>query len=569
LAVGHLLYLHVGGSSNPVGTTSDTDRTTFHPYYSFKDLITVYVFFVTFGFIVFFAPDKLGHSDNYIEANSMQTPPSIVPEWYLLPFYAILRSIPNKLLGVIAMFIAILILLVLPFTDTSNIKGNTFKPIHIFAFWIFVLNFIILMWLGSCHVEAPFILAGQLATAYYFSHYIIHLPILGIADNVLGILATEKIEKTPNIQINSLWNKMTYFVISDVNFLQEDLYCDLSNFSNIDYKVFFVSIFFIITIIIFLSLNIRHDGTVITLHGDYRTKDNTKNGLKVSQSEDLNQKKKSSDPIECSLTCVCLSKRVCMKDVEPGSLEWNKKIFNWIDFRKDPYKFKKETPVCGWGIPNNLFDKRGDVIWFGNSNSFNDKNINPECNLLNDFCPNCTVKVKEFFNKKGFNSFLLGNSLFSYSDFHSFYIIVIFLCSALVLYLFHKKEMKNITINKYRIDQKFLNNKPTECPVKCDCLRKKLCLLGVEEDSPEMKKKSVNWKEMVKNPFKFKDNTPICGRKDIFCGIRNDYCAVCTMKMKNYLEKQRLIDKENIKNLIIVVGVSSVIFFTINSLIIT
>ena len=390
LAVGHLLYLHVGGSSNPVGTTSDTDRTTFHPYYSFKDLVTVYVFFVIFGFIVFFSPDKLGHSDNYIEANSMQTPPSIVPEWYLLPFYAILRSIPNKLLGVISMFVAILILLVLPFTDTSNIKGNTFKPIHIFAFWIFVLNFIILMWLGSCHVETPFILAGQVATAYYFSHFLIHLPLLGIADNVLGILATEKIEKTPNIQINHLSNKMAHFVIFDVNFLQEDLYYDLSNFSNIDYKVFFVSIFY-----------------------------------------------------------------------------------------------------------------------------------------------------------------------------------VIFICSALILYIFHKKEIKNITLNKYKMDQKLLNKKPTECPVKCDCLRNKLCLLGIEEDSTEMKEKSLNWKEMVKNPYKFKDNTPICGRKDIFCGIRNDYCAVCTMKMKKYLEKQKLIDKENIKNLIIVVGVSSIAFITINSFIIT
>jgi hypothetical protein len=385
LAVGHLLYLHVGGSSNPVGTTSDTDRTTFHPYYSFKDLVTVYVFFVTFVLIVFFTPDKLGHSDNYIEANSMQTPPSIVPEWYLLPFYAILRSIPNKLLGVIAMFIAILILLVLPFTDTSNIKGNTFKPIHIFAFWIFVLNFIILMWLGSCHVEPPFILAGQLATAYYFSHYIFYLPILGIADNVLGILATEKIEKTPNNQINYLSNKMTYFVISDINFLQEDLYCDLSDFYNIDYRVLFVSIFFI---------------------------------------------------------------------------------------------------------------------------------------------------------------------------------IAIFLCSALIMNSFHKKEIQNITLNKYTIDQLLLNKKPTECPVKCDCLRKKLCLLGIDEDSAEMSKKSLNWKEMVKNPFKFKDITPTCGQKYLFCGIRNDHCAVCSMRMKKYLEKQKLIDKENIKNLIIVVGVSLIAFIS-------
>jgi ubiquinol-cytochrome c reductase cytochrome b subunit len=190
LVVGHLLYLHVSGSSNPMGTTSNADRTAFHPYFSFKDLVTVYLFFIIFTAILFYTPDKLGHSDNYIEANSMQTPASIVPEWYLLPFYAILRSIPNKLLGVISMFIAILILLVLPFSDTSNIKGSSYKPLYIIAFWLFAFNFLILMWLGSCHVEIPFILAGQVATAYYFSHFLIILPVLGIVDNVISLLGT-------------------------------------------------------------------------------------------------------------------------------------------------------------------------------------------------------------------------------------------------------------------------------------------------------------------------------------------------------------------------------------------
>jgi len=109
-----------------------------------------------------------------------------VPEWYLLPFYAILRSIPNKLLGVISMFVAILILLVLPFTDTSNIKGNSYKPLYTIAFWIFALNFLVLMWLGSCHVEAPFVIAGQIATAYYFAHFLIILPLFGIVENVLS-----------------------------------------------------------------------------------------------------------------------------------------------------------------------------------------------------------------------------------------------------------------------------------------------------------------------------------------------------------------------------------------------
>jgi len=104
----------------------------------------------------------------------------------LLPFYAILRSIPNKLLGVIAMFVAILILLVLPFTDTSNIKGSNYKPLQIVAFWIFAFDFLILMWLGSCHVEPPFIIAGQIATIYYFLHFLLILPVFGIIDNVIS-----------------------------------------------------------------------------------------------------------------------------------------------------------------------------------------------------------------------------------------------------------------------------------------------------------------------------------------------------------------------------------------------
>jgi hypothetical protein len=126
----------------------------------------------------------------------MQTPASIVPEWYLLPFYAILRSIPNKLLGVLSMFIAILILLVLPFTDTSFNKGSSYKPLFTIAFWLFAFNFLVLMWLGSCHVENPFVLAGQLATSYYFFHFLLLLPTFGIFENVTEIVGTwnEKIK---------------------------------------------------------------------------------------------------------------------------------------------------------------------------------------------------------------------------------------------------------------------------------------------------------------------------------------------------------------------------------------
>ena len=123
-----------------------------------------------------------------------------------MPFYAILRSIPNKLLGVISMFIAILILLVLPFADTSNIKGSSYKPLYTIAFWIFAFNFLILMWLGSCHVEVPYILAGQIATVYYFSHFLILLPLFGIVDNVLSLLGTQSMPLHMTINKNKQFN---------------------------------------------------------------------------------------------------------------------------------------------------------------------------------------------------------------------------------------------------------------------------------------------------------------------------------------------------------------------------
>ena len=130
-------------------------------------------------------PNVLGDSENYVMANPMQTPPAIVPEWYLLPFYAILRSIPNKLLGVIAMFSAILILLVLPLVDLSRSRGLQFRPLSKIAFYIFVINFLILMQLGAKHVESPFIELGQVSTILYFSHFLIIVPIVTLLENSL------------------------------------------------------------------------------------------------------------------------------------------------------------------------------------------------------------------------------------------------------------------------------------------------------------------------------------------------------------------------------------------------
>jgi ubiquinol-cytochrome c reductase cytochrome b subunit len=128
------MALHVHGSSNPNGVSSNGDRYAMHPYFTFKDLVTIFLFFLVLSVIVFFYPNLLGHSDNYIPANPMSTPASIVPEWYLLPYYAILRSIPNKLLGVIAMFGSLLILLILPLTDISRIRGSQFRPAMKLAF---------------------------------------------------------------------------------------------------------------------------------------------------------------------------------------------------------------------------------------------------------------------------------------------------------------------------------------------------------------------------------------------------------------------------------------------------
>jgi ubiquinol-cytochrome c reductase cytochrome b subunit len=186
LVLMHLIALHdTAGSSNPLGVSGNYDRITFAPYYLFKDLITIFIFIFVLSLFVFFMPNVLGDSENYIMANPMQTPPAIVPEWYLLPFYAILRSIPNKLLGVIAMFSAILAIMLLPITDLGRSKGLQFRPLSKLGFWIFVVNFLILMKLGACHVESPFIELGQLSTVLYFSHFIIIVPIISLIENTL------------------------------------------------------------------------------------------------------------------------------------------------------------------------------------------------------------------------------------------------------------------------------------------------------------------------------------------------------------------------------------------------
>ena len=202
LALMHLIALHdSAGSGNPLGMSANSDRLPFSPYFIFKDLVTIFLFILLLSVFVFFIPNVLGDSENYVMANPMQTPPAIVPEWYLLPFYAILRSIPNKLLGVITMFLAILILLLMPFTDLSRLRGVQFRPLNKIAFFIFIGNFLILMQLGAKHVESPYIEFGQVSTVIYFSYFLLMVPGLSIFENTLLVLGS--FEKVLNKKIRS------------------------------------------------------------------------------------------------------------------------------------------------------------------------------------------------------------------------------------------------------------------------------------------------------------------------------------------------------------------------------
>ena len=213
LALMHLIALHdSAGSGNPLGISANSDRLPFAPYFIFKDLITIFIFIIVLSVFVFFMPNVLGDSENYVMANPMQTPPAIVPEWYLLPFYAILRSIPNKLLGVIAMFSAILALLAMPFTDLSRLRGIQFRPLSKIAFFIFIANFLILMQLGAKHVESPFIEFGQISTALYFAHFFVIVPFVSLLENSLIDLSTQNSVVTQNpvyqlVHLNSNLNK--------------------------------------------------------------------------------------------------------------------------------------------------------------------------------------------------------------------------------------------------------------------------------------------------------------------------------------------------------------------------
>jgi ubiquinol-cytochrome c reductase cytochrome b subunit len=185
LVIAHLVLLHTNGNTNPLGIESKTDTVPFYPYLYVKDLFGFIVLMALFTFVVYFYPNSLGHPDNYIPANPMVTPAHIVPEWYFLPFYAVLRSIPDKLGGVLAMGGALVMLLLMPLLNTSEIRSTAFRPIFRKLYWFLMADFLILGWIGGNEVETPFIEIGQIATVLYFAFFLIFVPVLGKLEAIL------------------------------------------------------------------------------------------------------------------------------------------------------------------------------------------------------------------------------------------------------------------------------------------------------------------------------------------------------------------------------------------------
>ena len=187
----HVWALHVTGQTNPTGieVKSKTDTLPFTPYATVKDALGMMVFMLLFAYFVFYLPNYLGHPDNYIEANPLKTPAHIVPEWYFLPFYAILRAITfnigpidSKLGGVLAMFGSIAVLFFVPWLDTSKVRSAAYRPWYKLFFWIFVVNAILLGWLGSRPAEGAYVIMSQLSTLYYFGFFLVIMPVLGLVE---------------------------------------------------------------------------------------------------------------------------------------------------------------------------------------------------------------------------------------------------------------------------------------------------------------------------------------------------------------------------------------------------
>jgi len=204
LAIVHLSLLHKDGSNNPLGSGTNVDTVSFYPYFYTKDLFSFLILVTLFSFFVVYFPNALGHADNYIPANPLSTPAHIVPEWYFLPFYAILRSIPDKLGGVVAMIGAILILLLLPFINTSKIRSSKFRPIFSVAYWFFAANFLLLGWIGQKPVESPYIEVGMFSTAFYFIFLLVLVPAIGVLESYLAEFTSEENDNHHSYDIQSV-----------------------------------------------------------------------------------------------------------------------------------------------------------------------------------------------------------------------------------------------------------------------------------------------------------------------------------------------------------------------------
>nr|ABO30932.1 cytochrome b [Microchirus variegatus]ABW97042.1 cytochrome b [Microchirus variegatus]ACB47355.1 cytochrome b [Microchirus variegatus]ACB47356.1 cytochrome b [Microchirus variegatus] len=179
----HLFFLHESGSNNPAGLTSAGDKIPFHPYFTYKDLLGFSILLILLAALAMFSPNLLGDPDNFTPANPLVTPPHIKPEWYFLFAYAILRSIPNKLGGVLALLAAILVLFIVPILHTSKQQGMTFRPLTQFLFWTLVADIAILTWIGGMPVESPFVVVGQAASIIYFLLFLVLMPLAGWLEN--------------------------------------------------------------------------------------------------------------------------------------------------------------------------------------------------------------------------------------------------------------------------------------------------------------------------------------------------------------------------------------------------
>ncbi len=189
VVVVHIWALHTTKSNNPLGIDikGPQDTLPFHPYYTVKDMFGLGVFMTVFALFVFFAPNYMGHPDNYIPANPLVTPAHIVPEWYFLPYYAILRSVPDKLGGVVLMFGSILLMFAMPWLDFSRVRSARFRPIFKQAYWLFVINAVILGYIGGQPPEGMYIIIGRIATTYYFVHLLVLVPLISLFERPLPL----------------------------------------------------------------------------------------------------------------------------------------------------------------------------------------------------------------------------------------------------------------------------------------------------------------------------------------------------------------------------------------------